>query len=292
MSVIKNFYHKLQRKFEKPKRYYNIDGFDMDLGEGHMFSLIQKYNPMYDRFVPYLAKLVQGNSKWIVDIGANVGDTTAAMIKHTNANILCVEPTEKFYNLLIKNISNFGELYNKRIMLANAFIAADSAQYTSVTIGGTAVMCESNESNIPAYTLPNLLKRENIDINNVALIKTDTDGFDSDCMMSMGEYLKDISPFLYWENQIDNDMQYKKFLNMADYLHKYEYNNFFVFDNYGNYLCKTDYIGLKEMCSYINRIRKAKSTYTFRYMDVLACKDNKVIVCKNAIDEYLNVYGE
>jgi FkbM family methyltransferase len=292
MSVIKNFYHKLQRKFEKPKRYYNIDGFDMDLGEGHMLSLIQKYNPMYDRFVPYLAKLVQGNSKWIVDIGANVGDTTAAMIKHTNANILCVEPTEKFYNLLIKNISNFGELYNKRIMLANAFIAADSAQYTSVTIGGTAVMCESNESNIPAYTLPNLLKRENIDINNVALIKTDTDGFDSDCMMSMGEYLKDISPFLYWENQIDNDMQYKKFLNMADYLHKYEYNNFFVFDNYGNYLCKTDYIGLKEMCSYINRIRKAKSTYTFRYMDVLACKDNKVIVCKNAIDEYLNVYGE
>lgn len=292
MSVIKNFYHKRQRKFEKPKRYYNIDGFDMDLGEGHMLSLIQKYNPMYDRFVPYLAKLVQGNSKWIVDIGANVGDTTAAMIKHTNANILCVEPTEKFYNLLIKNISNFGELYNKRIMLANAFIAADSAQYTSVTIGGTAVMCESNESNIPAYTLPNLLKRENIDINNVALIKTDTDGFDSDCMMSMGEYLKDISPFLYWENQIDNDMQYKKFLNMADYLHKYEYNNFFVFDNYGNYLCKTDYIGLKEMCSYINRIRKAKSTYTFRYMDVLACKDNKVIVCKNAIDEYLNVYGE
>ena len=284
--------NKLQRKFEKPKRYYNIDGFDMDLGEGHMLSLSQKYNPMYDRFVPYLAKLVQDNSQWIVDVGANVGDTTAAMIKHTNANILCVEPTEKFYNLLIKNISNFGELYNKRIMLANAFIAADSAQYTSVTIGGTAVMCESNESNIPAYTLPNLLKRENIDINNVALIKTDTDGFDSDCMMSMGEYLKDISPFLYWENQIDNDMQYKKFLNMADYLHKYEYNNFFVFDNYGNYLCKTDYIGLKEMCSYINRIRKAKSTYTFRYMDVLACKDNKVIVCKNAIDEYLNVYGE
>ncbi len=68
MSVIKNFYHKLQRKFEKPKRYYNIDGFDMDLGEGHMLSLSQKYNPMYDRFVPYLAKLVQDNSQWIVDV--------------------------------------------------------------------------------------------------------------------------------------------------------------------------------------------------------------------------------
>lgn len=285
------FLNKIYRQFEKPQRYYKIDGFDMDLGEGHMLSLTQKYNPMYDRFVPYLAKLVQGNSKWIVDIGANVGDTTAAMIKYTNSKILCVEPTEKFYKLLIKNINNFGEQYNKRIEVANAFIANNGSKYTSVTMGGTATMRECNESNIPAYTLPNLLKIKNIDINNVALIKTDTDGFDSDCMMSMGEYLKDISPFLYWENQIDNDMQYKKFLDMADYLYKYEYNNFFVFDNYGNYLCKMDYMGLKDICGYINRVQHKKSTYTFRYIDVLGCKENKISECKKVIEEYLEIYG-
>lgn len=283
--------NKLQRNFEKPQRYYKIDGFDMDLGEGHMLSLTQKYNPMYDRFVCYLAKLVQGSSKWIVDIGANVGDTTAAMIKHTNAKILCVEPTEKFYKLLIKNINNFGEQYNKRIEVANAFIANNGNKYTSVTVKGTAIMQECNESNIPAYTLPNLLKIKNIDINNVALIKTDTDGFDSACMMSGGEYLKDISPFLYWENQIDNDMQYKKFLDMADYLYKYEYNNFFVFDNYGNYLCKTDYIGLKDICGYINRIQLKKSIYTFRYVDVLGCKEDKISECEKVIEEYLEIYG-
>ena len=283
--------NKLQRKFEKPQRYYNIDGFDMDLGEEHMLSLTQKYNPMYDRFVPYLAKLVQGNSKWIVDIGANVGDTTAAMIKHTNSKILCVEPTEKFYKLLIKNINNFGEQYNKRIEVANAFIADNDTKYTSVIVGGTAIMQESNESNIPAYTLPNILKIKNIDINNIALIKIDTDGFDSDCMMSVGDCLKDISPILYWENQIDNDLQYKKFLNMADYLYKYEYNNFFVFDNYGNYLCKTDYIGLKDICCYINRIQHKKSTYTFRYVDVLGCKEDKISECKKVIEEYLEIYG-
>lgn len=285
------FLNKIYRQFEKPQRYYKIDGFDMDLGEGHMLSLTQKYNPMYDRFVPYLAKLVQGNSKWIVDIGANVGDTTAAMIKHTNANILCVEPTEKFYKLLIKNLNNFGEQYNKRIEVANAFIANNGNKYTSVTMGGTATMQECNESNIPAYTLPNLLKIKNIDINNVALIKTDTDGFDSDCMMSMGEYLKDVSPFLYWENQIDNEMQYKKFLDMADYLYKYEYNNFFVFDNYGNYLCKMDYMGLKDICGYINRVQHKKSMYTFRYIDVLGCKENKISECKKVIEEYLEIYG-
>lgn len=152
-------------------------------------------------------------------------------------------------------------------------------------------MQESNESNIPAYTLPNLLKIKNIDINNIALIKTDTDGFYSDCMMSVGDCLKDISPILYWENQIDNDLQYKKFLNMADYLHKYEYNNLFIFDNYGNYLCKTDYMGLKDICGYINRVQHKKSTYTFRYIDVLGCKENKISECKKVIEEYLEIYG-
>ena len=285
--------NKLQRKFEKSQRYYNIDGFDMDLGEDHTLPLIQKYNLMYDRFVPYLASLVKSENEWIIDIGANVGDTTAAMIKHTKTKILCVEPTAKFYELLKKNVNNFGDEFSQRIKIINAYIALKSDnKYTSVVVGGTAIMREDANSEIGSYTLPDLLKKENIDISKIALIKTDTDGYDSDCIMSLGKALLKINPVLYWENQIDTDEQYVKFLNMADYLNNCDYSNFFVFDNYGNYLCKTDYNGLKEMCGYINRIRKAKTTYTFRYMDVLACRDNKVLICKNAINKYLNVYGE
>lgn len=292
MNIIKRIYNKVQRKLEKPQRYYNIDGFDMDMGEGHTLSLTQKYNPMYDRFVPYLASIANKEDEWIVDIGANVGDTTAAMIKHTKAKILCVEPTAKFYKLLIKNVQNFGNEYSQRIKIINAYIALQSNnKYTSVVVGGTAIMREDENSEIKAYTLPDLLKIENIDINKVALIKTDTDGFDSDCMMSLSKDLLNINPILYWENQIDTDDQYEKFLNMADYLHNCNYSNFFIFDNYGNYLCKTDYQGLKEICGYINRICKAKSTYTFRYMDVLGCRDDKTDICKNAIDEYLLKYG-
>lgn len=67
---------------------------------------------------------------------ANVGDTTTAMIKHTNAKILCVEPIKKIYKLLIKNINKFVELYNKRITLANVSIVVDdTAEYISVTMG-------------------------------------------------------------------------------------------------------------------------------------------------------------
>lgn len=85
-------------------------------------------------------------------------------------------------------------------------------------------------------------------------------------------------------------MQYQKFLNMADYLYEYDYNNFFIFDNYGNYLCKTDCMGLKEICGYINRIQHKKSTYTFRYIDVLGCKDEYAKNCKDVINEYIGLY--
>lgn len=81
-SKIKKLYRIISP--EKPQQFYKIDGFTLDMREGHMLSIIQRENPMYARFVPYLGKLAGDESeKWIVDIGSNVGDTTAALIKHT-----------------------------------------------------------------------------------------------------------------------------------------------------------------------------------------------------------------
>ena len=42
VKKIANAYRKWNA--EKPERYYIIDGFNMDLGEGHGLQLTQKYN--------------------------------------------------------------------------------------------------------------------------------------------------------------------------------------------------------------------------------------------------------
>ena len=55
-----------------------------------------------------------------MDIGANVGDTVAGFIKHTTAEIICVEPTKKFFTRLQKNVAGFGTDYSNRIVLVNA----------------------------------------------------------------------------------------------------------------------------------------------------------------------------
>lgn len=108
--------------------------------------------------------------------------------------------------------------------------------------------------------------------------------------MSIGDKLKNYAPLLYWENQVDNKNQYFKFNEMYDFLYKSGYNIFFVFDNFRNYLCQVDYLGLKEINSYLLRMLNKKSARTFYYVDILAVKENKEEKAKNIIKKYLNKF--
>ena len=49
MSALKNIrkMFRLHRKSHEIQRFYNIDGFMLDLGEGHMLSLTKKEHPMF-----------------------------------------------------------------------------------------------------------------------------------------------------------------------------------------------------------------------------------------------------
>ena len=280
---------------EKPERYYIIDGFNMDLGEGHGLQLIQKYNPMYDRFVPYLGRIAdakKNSNAVMVDIGANVGDTVAAFIRHTKSNVICVEPTRKFYNLCRKNIDGFGYDYSDRISLVNAYVSdIETTGFVSEVIDGTAIKRTTvSDAEAPTYTLPHIVDQCGYNMDQLSVIKIDTDGYDADCIFSLGEELRNISPVIFWENQIDDNSQYKKYISMGSFLFESGYNDFFVFDNYGNYLCHTDINGYIEINNYIKRMLNKKSTRSFFYVDVLAAKIADVEICHKAIEDYLQKY--
>ena len=92
---------------------------------------------MFSRIIPYLGELaekIRGESGIVVDLGANVGDTVAAMIKHTNAVVLCIEPTDEYYRLLNKNlfVMNAGE----RVRPLQAFISNNKRNYQAIVSGG------------------------------------------------------------------------------------------------------------------------------------------------------------
>lgn len=128
-------------------------------------------------------------------------------------------------------------------------------------------------------------------LSSAALIKVDTDGYDSECILSLGEFLRKSATLLYWENEICNDEQAKKFSEMTDFLSGSGYTAFFMFDNFGNYLCETNAAGMKDINYYLLRSQEKKSAVTFSYVDVLAAGENQHYFCRKIIQEYLSNFN-
>ena len=291
------FCHYLLRNYMMVKSCtYNIDGFQIEMGVGHTLPEGKKRFPMYDAFVPHLGvlvdKIICQSVGWVVDVGANVGDTVATLLRHTQAKVLCVEPTDRFYSLLQKNVIAFGTPFTERVRLAKAFVSLQTGDnFVSKVERGTAMKVRtSGQKEADAYTLPDLLAHEDIELQKVALIKTDTDGYDADCLLSLSNNLSKVQPLLYWENQLDNVMQHRKYVELANYLKENGYQDFFVFDNFGNFLGHTNAEGLVDIDNYLLRIQQGHSACTFNYVDVLGCKTAQVELCQKVVDDYLRAW--
>lgn len=90
---------------------------------------------------------------------------------------------------------------------------------------------------------------------------------------------------------MSDEEQFKKYITSAEYLAANGYTRFFIFDNYGNYLCETDPDGLMDMDRYLARLMRGKSNSTFPYTDVLACKPDKASACREAVRRYADDYS-
>lgn len=276
------------------KNYY-IGVRKIQMDKDHALPQMQRELMMYDRFVPFLGTITQKKSgKYIIDIGANIGDTVMAMWDYTDDKFLCIEPEKIFLNKGKENIETLGE--KSRVSFEKVFITDNvEIKYVSnVYKGGTAVKEEirgdHNKEAIPNKSLDELLTEKGIMSEDIDLIKIDTDGFDADCIISGEDVLKNGQALLYWENAVFNYEQYKKYQKAYDLLEESGYTSFFIFDNCGNYMCRANIGALRSISSYLQRINMGWDRITFDYVDVLGCKEEDIEKCQQGIAEYLKPY--
>lgn len=291
MNLVKSIF--TENVFGNP-RSYNIDGVCIDLGEGHNLPAIQKAYKMYDKIFPYIGEMtMHKKGKVIVDIGANVGDTLAAMWKHTDDHFIEIEPVKEFFNLLVKNVDKLG--ITERVCAERAFITDNIEESYQVKLskGGTAhkerIDIDAMEF-IPSQSIDGLIKEKGIAYEEVDFLKIDTDGFDADCILAAKELLKRGSALLYWENYVETVAQYQKYKEAYALLNKENYTSFFIFDNWGNFLCKGDTNALVSVMDYVRRTYSGCIGNTFTYFDVLACKPEDTKLCENMIKRYVEKY--
>lgn len=274
--------------------HYVIDGFHIKLSEKHMLPIYQEAFCYYDKVLPAISSLAdkESSGSWVIDIGANIGDTVCSMLKHTSANFLCIEPDADFYRLLKQNVSTLDEQYRHRITCLNAFVVLNTDEQIALEKKlGTAhkVLADNADSDVSkSFKLEEIIQVHNIKPQDINLIKVDTDGFDWECLLSLGDLIYDTDAFLYWENQIDRDntLQSKGYLQLAHYLNKAGYQHFFCFDNFGNFLAHGNVDFLIDINNYLCRLNEKKTERTFYYVDVLACKEFDIDRVKQMINKF------
>jgi FkbM family methyltransferase len=70
----------------------------------HALPAYQRQHRLYDRFLPHLVQHLDAGSV-VVDVGANCGDTVAAMYANNpSLNYVCVEPDQGFFDLMVRNV--------------------------------------------------------------------------------------------------------------------------------------------------------------------------------------------
>jgi len=292
--TLKRYWHKLILKNSFKIKTLNAN-LKIHTTLAHPLSVYLNRYPLYDRFIPNLSSVV---NKTVIDIGANIGDTAALIKAIKDVDIICVEPDDKFIQILKRNI------VQNSLKNITVYPYAISSKKRKVKIeksisGGTGNLVESLDGEANTKTFQELLKEVKIDLAKVGLIKIDTDGYDWDCLNTISEYLVkstlSVTPeFIFYEHQLflnnkkideeDSTLRQKKYLDSINNLKSLGYSRYYIFDNYGSLIIVTNEIDVLEQITFypISSLLKNNLT-TYYYCDVLITKEGNDHLVRSAI---------
>ena len=240
----------------------------------------------YDRFLPFLSKVT---SKSVIDIGSNIGDTLVLIKSISNTEVICVEPDKNFIRYLHQNIeqNNFKsiKLYPYPISAEKKIVAIEKNALKSTSNTNDATNGDS-KSAMSTKTFRDLLTDLSLDISTIGIIKSDTDGFDWDCLNSIADYFDfesneiDYPEFIFYEHQTylnniglkdphskDREKWYE---NSLKRLGRHGYTEFYIFDNFGTLLHQTKDINeLLNLTSGLIKSRRLRNKFPEYFLDVL-----------------------
>ena len=274
---------KLRALGRKKISEYTIGSHKIVIPANYCLPEFQSKYKLYDRFLPVLAKYLNTTGS-IIDVGANIGDTTVSIAQNCKNPILCIEPSDQFLPFLKKNVTLINWKENNRVKIINSFAGTGlfSGEIEHSPRGTATLNIEVEKKNTHS-SLDSLVANDSA----VSLIKVDTDGFDFDVLNSAKNIIRNSEPILFWENQMFKEFQLNGYNNLYELLTKYGYLYLYVFDNYGNLMLEeTDFKTLKNLNSYIFSMEKNNCTRSLYYTDVLASTRKNHSTIKKAISEY------
>jgi FkbM family methyltransferase len=248
----------------------------------HNLPAFQATHRLYDRFLPVLCSQLPPVGV-IVDVGANIGDTTAAIMPTCTNLIVAIEGYLPYFDILSHNLTIIDP--HRRVTPIYALVGSGAHTGSLIANGGTATLDNSGFGQM--QTLDDILANW---FDQVVLLKVDTDGFDADVISSGMSMIKASRPLLFWEGGTSDTIAFE---SMYEKLARCEYQQFWIFDNFGNLMLGECGIReLKDIDRYVTSQYRHRCTSTILYVDVLASTSKTVVEARAAIAKYRREFIE
>jgi len=227
-------------KFD-PEIWMPLENKSLFLNLSHRLPIYYYLYPKYDRALTRICKKIKeiDNKLFLIDIGANIGDTVFFITNEINGNFLCIEGDIEYLPFLEKNITTFGP--DNIIKISKNYCGIESGQefFINRTDGTASILkseLKSNENKTPINikTLDKIIE-ENKDFENSNIVKIDTDGFEINILTSGKEFIEKTKPLVFFEFTPElyrrNNQDPKE---MWKLLRNYGYREALFYDNFGN----------------------------------------------------------
>jgi FkbM family methyltransferase len=277
---------------------YAYPAFTIDLPPDHLLPAALRAYPRYDRFLPHLAKYLDAGDV-VFDVGANCGDTLAAMCSGNPAlSFVCIEPDPAFFSYLERNARRItAALPDTSVRLVRSLVGQRPVASVLLGDGGTKKarsLDGAGEAAVPARDIHHAVRLDEIARNEAGLtperfrlLKSDVDGYDYDVIGSAGAMLDNERLIIFFECFAENDEQRAGYLALFERLASRGYHHFSFFDNFGRFLQHlTTVDAAHQQLRDVWRAPVHGNAGSIFYLDVLACRDADADLMERVVTEF------
>jgi FkbM family methyltransferase len=181
---------------------------ELKLHLSHKFPLSRQTWPQYDTALPRIAALVAkeyGVLK-LIDVGANVGDTTALVAASVPGSFLCLEGDARYMQLLEENATYLANRFSSTVAVENVLLdesaRRSNLKFTHAYGTSSAVELPDGEASgaiVESVTLDRLIEEKHPAFHDANVLKIDTDGYDFKVLRGAKHLLTEAKPVLFFE---------------------------------------------------------------------------------------------
>lgn len=175
-----------------------VQGVTMVLPRSHRLPDYAGPGSIYGQNLVDLARALATDSSplTVIDVGANVGDSTLQILDAVEGRVLCVEADAAYLDYLHRNVDG-----DSRVEVVEALLVTDpgASGATAVRSGGTTRFTEGASADAARTTTPEELRSGHPAFADLRLVKSDTDGYDVALVPALAATWAHSTPVLFFE---------------------------------------------------------------------------------------------